>query len=99
MTAIEKLPEEDIQAFKYWLYEHHEEDTFETLVEWMGMRVQTTDEAKEETTAFAGRRNDERDKRRNDERTTRGFNTSGRKCIVQMCQEDHPPWVVEPSRN
>ena len=51
LTVKEKLPEEDIRAYKYWLYEHEEDD--------------------------------------------RRFNTMGsrRKCIVDKCTIDHPPWV------
>ena len=34
LTAKEKLPQDDVQAYKYCLIEHSREDTFETLVEW-----------------------------------------------------------------
>ena len=87
LTVKEKLPEEDIRAYKYWLYEHEEDDSFEKLVQWIETRVQIMDEALEETGEF--------NKRRQDKRFNRGFNTMGsrRKCIVDKCTIDHPPWV------
>ena len=90
LTVKEKLPEEDIRAYKYWLYEHEEDDSFEKLVQWIETRVQIMDEALEETGEF--------NKRRQNKRFNRGFNTMGsrRKCIVDKtdkCTIDHPPWV------
>ena len=32
LTAKEKLLQQDVQAYKYWLIEHYREDTFENLV-------------------------------------------------------------------
>ena len=40
LTAKEKLPEEDVQAYKYWLMDHSREDNFEALEEWVELRVQ-----------------------------------------------------------
>ena len=51
-TAKEKLPEEDVQAYKYWLREHSRQDNFESLEEWVELRVQVMEEAKEELMAF-----------------------------------------------
>ena len=88
LTAKEKLTEKDVRDYKFWLIERHEEDNLENLVEWMEMRVQIMDEAREETGEFAKRRNEKREKR-----NLRGFNTSKSKCIVDTCQYDHPSWV------
>ena len=44
-----KLPEEDVQHYKSWLIEHSKEDKFETLVQWLELRVQIMEEAREET--------------------------------------------------
>jgi hypothetical protein len=49
LTAKEKLSEEDVQAYKYWLIDRSREDNFESLVEWVELRVQVMEEAKEET--------------------------------------------------
>ena len=49
LTAKEKLSQEDVQTYKYWLFEHSREDTFETLVEWVELRVRIMEEAEEET--------------------------------------------------
>ena len=40
LTAKEKLPEEDVQAYKHWICDHSLEDNFESLVEWVDLRVQ-----------------------------------------------------------
>ena len=69
LTVKEKLPEEDIRAYKYWLYEHEEDGSFEKLVQWIETRVQIMDEALEETGEF--------NKRRQDKRFNQGFNTMG----------------------
>ena len=44
LTAKQKLSQRDVQAYKYWLIEHLREDTFETLVEWVELRVQIMEE-------------------------------------------------------
>ena len=49
LTAKEKLPEEDVQTYKHWLLDHLREDNFESLIEWIEIRVQVMEEAKEET--------------------------------------------------
>jgi hypothetical protein len=87
LTVKEKLPEEDIRAYKHWLHEHDEDDTFEKLVQWIEIRVQIMDEALEESGEF--------NKKKNGGRYNRGFKTTGypRKCIVVKCVIDHPPWV------
>ena len=63
LTAKEKLTANDLQAYKYWLYEHSEIDTFQALVRWLGIRVQIMDETKDE----------KRDDRNDDKRRNRGF--------------------------
>ena len=55
-TAKEKLSEEDVQSYKYWLIDRALEDNFETLVEWVELRVQIMEEAKEETSGVRGDR-------------------------------------------
>ena len=52
LTAKEKLPEEDVQAYKHWIRDHSLEDNFESLVEWVDLRVQIMEEAREETNGF-----------------------------------------------
>jgi hypothetical protein len=91
LTAKEKLPEEDVQAYKYWLMDHSREDNFEALEEWVELRVQVMEEAKEETNGI-GKKTDNRAEQK---KRFRGFNTrfTTRSCIVPNCKEDHPPWV------
>ena len=52
LTVREKLSEEDVQAYKHWLLDHSLEDSFESLVDWVELHVQITEEAKEETSGF-----------------------------------------------
>lgn len=52
LTAKEKLSEEDVQAYKHWLLDHSLEDSFESLVDWVELHLQITEEAKEETSGF-----------------------------------------------
>jgi hypothetical protein len=33
------LTEDDVQSYKYWLFEHDREDCFENLVDWVEMKV------------------------------------------------------------
>lgn len=99
LTAKEKLSEEDVQAYKHWLIDHSLEDSFESLVEWVELRVQIMEEAKEETSGFGKRKFDRREERRTgvrgDRARARGFATrsKSRGCIVDTCRQDHPPWV------
>ena len=46
LTAKEKLSEEDVQAYKHWLIGHSLEDSFESLIEWVKIRVQIMEEAR-----------------------------------------------------
>ncbi|CAB4038729.1 Hypothetical predicted protein [Paramuricea clavata] len=48
----EKLTERDVQAYKYWLIDYAREDCFESLVDWVELRVQVIGEAREETEGF-----------------------------------------------
>ena len=84
LTAKEKLSQEDVQTYKYWLFEHSREDTFETLVEWVELRVRIMEEAEEET----------KDPKNNEKRR-RGFHNRPKltSCIVPSCKTNHPPWV------
>lgn len=86
LTVKEKLPEEYVREYKYWLHDRGEEDSFEKLVEWIETRVQVMDEAKEETGQLGKNQNQKPGERRN-----RGFGTSSRErhCIVPKCKEDH----------
>ena len=47
LSAKEKMSEQNVQAYKYWLIDHGREDCFETLVDWVEIRVQIMEEAKE----------------------------------------------------
>ena len=91
LAVKEKLPEDYVRDYKYWLLEQTKQDCFETLVEWLETRVQIMEEAREETGDFQ-KRSDQKQKGR---RHQRGFNTSEkvRTCIVSKCKVDHPPWV------
>ena len=53
LSAKEKLTERDVQAF------YAPEDCFESLVDWVELRVQVMEEAREETAGF-GKKNEER---------------------------------------
>ena len=58
-SAKEKLSEYDIQSYKYWLMDHAREDTFRSLVDWVELRIQIMEEAREETEGLVrGRRSD-----------------------------------------
>ncbi len=92
LSAKEKLSEQDIQAYKFWLMDHSRNDCFESLVDWVELKVEVMEEAKEETQG--GHRSDKDPQER---QRYRGFNTrsSTRCCVVSSCKEDHPPWVCE----
>ena len=91
LTAKEKLSAKDVEAYKYWLFERSERDTFENLVSWLEMKVQIMDETKDE------RRDDKSDDKVDKKRRDRGFGTNNKRrprgCVVTTCKEDHPPWV------
>ena len=98
LISKEKLPEEDVQCYKSWLIEHSKEDTFETLVEWVELRVQIMEEAKEETKGLGTSKERNGDQRTNRGRRERGFNTMSKgnlKCVVQTCKNNHPPWTCD----
>ena len=48
LISKEKLPEEDVQLYKSWLIEHTKEDTFETLVQCLELRIQIMEEERKE---------------------------------------------------
>ena len=79
LTAKEKLSEEDVQAYKYWLIDRSLEDNFESLVEWVERRVQIMEEVRCDQT-------------RARRFTTR---SQAKGCIVDTCKQDHPPWVCK----
>ena len=95
LTAKEKLSQRDVQAYKYWLIEHSNEDNFETLVEWVELQVQIMEEAQEETSGIGTKPEERKYLRGNDRRHNRGFNNTHKptSCIVTSCKENHPPWV------
>ena len=98
LTAKEKLSEEDVQSYKHWLLDHSQEDNFESLLEWIELRVQVMEEAKEETYGLGKQntlRNEKNNGSRQDIQRARGYNTrtATRCCIVDKCNQDHPPWV------
>ena len=101
LTAKEKLSEEDVQAYKHWLIDHSLEDSFESLIEWVEIRVQIMEEAREEMSGFGKRKSDEPEGQRNGFRServcSRTFNTKSksRSCIVEKCKQNHPPWVCK----
>ena len=101
LTAKEKLSEGDVQAYKHWLIDHSLEDSFESLIDWVEIRVQIMEEAREETSGFGKRKSDGPEGRRNGFRGYRGrgrtFTTKSksRGCIVDTCKQNHPPWVCK----
>ena len=103
LTAKEKLAEEDVQAYKYWLIDRSLVDTFETLVQWVETKVQVLEEAREETRGIQGdqqrvERSD--DRRREKRRQLEGFNTTSTvgKCVVSSCGQNHPQWACKEFR-
>ena len=75
------------------LLDHSREDNFESLLEWIEIRVQVMDEAQEETYGLGkndGKTNNPRERQR-----TMGYKTRTvvKSCIVDKCNQDHPPWV------
>ena len=90
LTAKEKLCEEDVQAYKFWCLERQEKDNFKSLVRWLEIRVKIMDEAKEEIGGYGKGKS-----YRPEEQRRKGFNTTkkSRKCIVDSCVEDLPPWT------
>ena len=102
LTAKENLPEEDVQAYKYWVIDHSLEDSFESLVDWVELRVQVMEEAKEETSGYGKSKPDGSEGRRSSFRSDReicgrSFTTrsKSRSCIVDACKQNHPPWVCK----
>ena len=45
-----------MRTYKHWLIDHSLEDSFESLIEWVEIRVQIMEEAREETIAFGKRK-------------------------------------------
>ena len=90
LAVKEKLPEDCVRDYKYWLLEQTKRDCF---VEWLETGVQIMEEAREETRDFQKRSDQKQDCRKHQRR----FNTSGKvqTCIVSKCNVDHPPWVCE----
>ena len=99
LSANEKLTEQDVQSYKHWLLHYARQDCFESLVDWVELRVQMMEESREDTEGI-GRRNDEQSNRNRDKRQrSRGFSTRSsnatRHCIVNTCKQDHSPLVCE----
>ena len=82
LTAKEKLSAKDVEAYKYWLFERSERDTFQNLVSWLEMRVQIMDETKDE------RRDDKSDDKVEKKRRDRGFGTNKQAKTKRMCGND-----------
>ena len=95
LSAKEKLSEEDIQAYKFWLLDHSREDCFESQVEWVELKAEVMEEAREETDR--GQKPDKHGDSHHERKRFRGFNTRNptKGCVVNTCKEDHPPWVCE----
>ena len=95
LSAKEKLSEEDIQAYKFWLMDHSREDCFESLVDWIELKAEVMEEAREETNG--GKKPDRHGDSHHERKRFRGFNTrnSTKGCVVNTCKDDHPPWVCE----
>lgn len=94
LKAKEKLTEQD---YKHWLLDHSLEENFESLVEWVELRVQIIEEAREETQGFRKNKIEKQEERRGgfqgNRTCTRGYATrsKARHCIVNTCGKDHPP--------
>jgi hypothetical protein len=73
LTAKEKLSAKDVEAYKYWLFERSERDTFENLVSWLEMKVQIMDETRDE------RRDDKNDDKVEKKRRDHGFGTNNKR--------------------
>ncbi len=102
LTAKEKLSEEDVQAYNHWLIDHSLEDSFESLVDWVELQIQIMEEAKEEASGYGKSKPDGSEGRINGFRSDqvvcgRSFTTraKSRKCIVDACKQNHPPWVCK----
>ncbi len=82
-----------MQAYKYWLRDHSCEDNFDSLLEWIEIRVQIMEEAHEETKGIGKKE----ERGANFKKRQRGYATSSatRSCIVPNCKEDHPPWICK----
>ena len=95
LSAKEKLSEEDIQAYKFWLLDHSREDCFESQVEWVELKAEVMEEAREETDRR--KKPDKYGFSHHERKRFRGFNTRNatKGCVVNTCKEDHPPWVCE----
>ena len=104
LAAKEKLSEDDVQAYKHWLMDHSLEDCFDSLIDWVEIRVQIMEEAREETSGFAKRKIDGslpeggRNGFRGNRVRGRTFTTTkskSRSCVVDTCKQNHPPWVCK----
>ena len=86
LTSKEKTFGRGCSIDKYWLIGRALEDNFESLVEWVELRVQMMEEAKEETSGGRG-----------DQTHAREFRTrsQAKSCTVDTCKIDHPPWVCK----
>lgn len=79
ITAEEKPSESDVQEYKMWLYERGKEDMFEALVQWVEIRMQIMEEAKEKSDAeIASRRTDGRLEDRYKNRQTQVYTSQTR---------------------
>ena len=76
--------------------DHSREDNLEALAEWVEVRVQVMEEAKDETNGI-GKKTDNRAEQK---KRFRGLNTKFTTpcCIVPNCKEDHPRGFVKLSK-
>ena len=100
LTAKEKLSEDDLQAYKQWRIDRSLEDSYESLLECVEIRVLIMEEVREETSGFGrrfdgplpeGGKNDFRGNQVRDRTFTTKSKAGG--CVVDTCKQNHPPWV------
>ncbi|XP_028404043.1 uncharacterized protein LOC114526665 [Dendronephthya gigantea] len=96
LSAKEKLTEIDVQNYKHWLLDHAQEDCFKSLVDWIELRINVMEEAKEKTGALHRREQERSNRLRDDKKPHLGFSARSlysKCCVVSTCKKDHPPWV------
>ena len=86
LTAKEKLWEDNMEAYKYWLIDRSLEDSFE-------IRGLVMEEEREETSGFRKRRFD--GPLPGEKNGFRANRVQGRSCVVDTCKQNHPPWVCK----
>ena len=104
LTAKEKLSEDEMQAYKHWLIDRFLEDSFESLLEWVEIRVLIMEETRIETSRFEKKRRFDRPLAEGGKNGIRGNRVRGRTfttkskprtCLVDTCTQNHPPRVCK----